>query len=314
MNRSASSPCIGVVTVTYNSGDVLDEFIQSMRAQVWTNFRLYAVDNASRDDSLAKLRVGFAEDARYVEIANPDNRGIARGNNQGIKAALADGCELILLLNNDTVFGPALFEEMAAALDEFSADAVVPKMFYHDPSHLLWCAGGTFDARRSYSVVHYGEKQPDSAEFSTPKRIDYAPTCCMLIRRRMFDRIGMMDENFFVYGDDTDFCFRAWKAGVPLWYAPKPVLYHKVGSLTGGMSDFSILNSTRGKVYFIRKHTTRLASLGWLLVYQLLFLARLFSPSYGWRRFLLLQQAFRAGCALTVPPAGTGDQRHPVRT
>ena len=74
---------------------------------------------------------------------------------------------------------------------------------------------------------------------------------------------------------------------------------HYGRKVTGGMSDFTILNSTRGKVYFIRKHAGWTSAI-WLSIYQLLFLKRIFSSVYGWKRFLLLEQAFREGCALKV--------------
>lgn len=300
----SNQPYIGIVTVTYNSGDVVDEFIQSIRAQSWTNFRLYVVDNASRDDSLERLRTGFAGDSRYREIANANNCGIARGNNQGTSAALADGCDYVLLLNNDTVFAPDLLAGMVAEMERLGARALVPKMLYHEPSNVIWCAGGTFNPWRGYSVIHYGENEVDRGDYDQPRRIEYAPTCCMLIKKDVFSEIGLMDENYFVYMDDVDFCFRALKAGIELWYSPQTTLYHKVGSLTGGMSDFSVLNATRGKVYFIRKHAGW-AIAGWLLIYQVLFLTRIFSPTYGWRRFLLLERAFREGCALKLGPERT---------
>jgi len=288
---------IGVVTVTFNSATVLDDFMTSMLAQSHLNFVLYVVDNASTDRSLEVLAA--YPDPRVVLIANPENRGVAEGNNQGIDQALKDGCDDVLLLNNDTRFSSELFATMLAAGKRLDADMLVPKMMYHDPEDMIWCAGGRFDALRACKTVHFGDRERDSGQFDTAKRISYAPTCCMLIRRSVFDRIGTMDKNYFVYYDDTDFCMRARERGVSLWYDPDATLYHKVSSLTGGeTSDFSVRICTRNKVYFILKHYSNVAAIFWLVVYQLSFLGRLATRRDSLITYRKKQRSFRLGLAM----------------
>ena len=97
---------VGVVTVTYNSQQVLPDFFASLWSQTHTNFVLYAVDNASSDDSVQLVRAEADERIRLIE--NASNVGVAAGNNIGITAARNDGCEYVLLLNNDTVFSGSL--------------------------------------------------------------------------------------------------------------------------------------------------------------------------------------------------------------
>lgn len=264
---------IGAVTVTFNSATVLDEFMESTLAQSHSDFVLYVIDNASTDETL-KILTKY-QDPRIVLIANPDNRGVAEGNNQGIERALADGCDEILLINNDTRFETGLFATMLAARARHGADMLVPKMMYHDPENLIWCAGGKFDSLRACKTVHFGDLEVDRGQYDTAQRISYAPTCCMLIKSEVFARLGLMDKNYFVYFDDTDFCMRAKEQGVSLWYDPVGVLYHKVSSLTGGeTSDFTIRICTRNKVYFILKHYSAPVALFWLFVYQLQFIGR----------------------------------------
>lgn len=291
---------LGVVTVTYNSASVIDDFMESMACQSDGDWKLYVIDNASRDDTLEKISQRFGTDDRLVAVSNAGNVGVAVGNNQGIRAALEDGCDTVLLLNNDTVFPAELFREMRRALDRLGADMLIPKMRYFDPSTRIWCAGGGFLPFRAMANVHYGEGEEDRGQYDQPKRVDYSPTCCMLIRKSVFDRIGLMDENFFVYSDDAEFCYRALRADLSLWYDPTPVLFHKVSALTGGMSDFSILNATYGRVYMVRKHLGALAP-WWLLLYQILFLVRIVMPGYGLKRFRLLRKAYRDAMARPLP-------------
>lgn len=304
---------IGVVTVTFNSATVLDEFMESTLAQSHSDFLLYIVDNASRDATLEGLKK--YPDPRVVLIANPDNRGVAEGNNQGIERALADGCDQILLINNDTRFGSTLFATMLAARERLQADMLVPKMMYHEPGNMIWCAGGKFDVLRACKTIHFGDHEIDRGQFDMARKISYAPTCCMLIDAAVFAKLGMMDKNYFVYYDDTDFCMRAKAQGVSLWYDPEGVLYHKVSSLTGGEnSDFAVRICTRNKVYFILKHYVGMSALFWLGVYQLQFLARLLVGRDSLVTYKKKRRAFRIGQTLYARVASGNEDTVPALT
>lgn len=267
MENYSDKPLIGLVTVTYNSAEVLEGFFSSLSVQSLQNYRLFVVDNDSEDASVNLVKDLSAEDPRVVVFANKDNVGVAVGNNQGIRAALDIGCEYILLINNDVEFSSDLLSNLVYQIRALDADMLVPKMKYFEPKTHIWCAGGKFVPGRAYGIKHFGELEEDKGQYNEAKKIDYAPTCCMLISAGVFKKIGMMDENYFVYFDDVDFCYRAMKNEVHLWYTPEPVLYHKVGSLTGGLSDFTIRNSTLGKIYFIRKHL-RITKGFWIAIYK----------------------------------------------
>jgi len=265
---------IGVVTVTYNSATVLEGFMRSVLAQSHADFILYVIDNASRDQTLAILG-GYA-DPRIQIIANEANLGVAEGNNQGIALAAQCGCDFVLLLNNDTEFGADLFATMLDTMAEHDAEMLVPKMMYFEPKSTIWCAGGYYKPWMGYVSGHYGEGQSDRGQFDVARPIEYAPTCCMLIRAAVFGKVGVMDVRYFVYTDDLDFCWRALQLGVRLWYDPKGVLYHKVSSLTGGnQSDFTLQHVTRNKVYFALKNLGLLQIAWSLTIYQVIFLVKL---------------------------------------
>jgi GT2 family glycosyltransferase len=296
---------IGLVTVTYNSSPVIGGFMDSLAHQNWPDWRLYVIDNASKDASLDRVRWDMHDDTRIMIVANADNRGVAAANNQGILAALGDGCDLVLLINNDVEFGPDLLSILASEIDRLDADMIVPKIRYFEPASWIWCAGGKFQRSGAYvRTRHFGDREVDRGQFDTARRIEYAPTCCMMIRPSVFQQIGLMDESFFVYCDDTDFCFRAWKEGLSLWYAPEPVLVHKVSSLTVIGSDFSRFFIMRGQVYFIKKHM-KLSTPFWLFVFQadifLRFIWRLFSRKFPVKRFRLEQRAFFEGLRIPLP-------------
>jgi GT2 family glycosyltransferase len=264
---------VGVVTVTFNSAQVLPDFLRCVAEQTHKDLLIFAVDNASTDDSIEILR-GFP-DERLKIIRNSENRGVAEGNNQGIRAALESGCSSILVINNDTEFGPTLLTQLLGALDDNRADMSCPKMLYFDERNKIWAAGGEFQSWFGYRVIHLGEGELDRGQYDRGRLVTYAPTCCVLIRKKVFDTIGLMDSSYFVYADDVDFMFRAMQRGLALWYLPECKLWHKISSLTGGDSTpFAIHYMTRNRIYFYRKNFSKPAVAMWVLLYKLHLLIR----------------------------------------
>ena len=241
---------VGIVTVTYNSGRVLPEFLTSVWAQTHTECVVYAVDNDS-------------------------NIGVAEGNNIGIRMALADGCDGVLLLNNDVVFPADMVETLITSNEQNHSDMVAPKILYHEPSNKIWWAGGHFQPLLGYRAVHHGLDQEDHGQFDRAARVTYTPTCCVLIERRVFAEIGLMDAKYFVYSDDTDFMLRAYRAGFILLYEPAAVLYHKVSSLSGGSSSpFVVHLAARNRVYYWAKHMGRSLAVVYTAALSMIYLAK----------------------------------------
>jgi GT2 family glycosyltransferase len=257
---------IGVVTVTFNSASVISGFMDSILKQTHSQFTLYIVDNASSDRTL-QLISQYSE-PRVVLVRNLNNVGVGEGNNIGIKSALRDGCATVLLINNDTEFAPDLLSGLDDALKRHESDMVVPKIVYFDEPHKIWSAGGYFHPILGWTR-HFGEGSEDDTEFDSPRRVNYSPTCCMLIKRDVFERIGFMDTNYFVYFDDTDFCYRAYRAGIKLFYVPAVRLLHKVASLTGIESDFAVRYGIRNRVYYVLKNLPMWHALLILLALQI---------------------------------------------
>ena len=252
---------IGVVTVLYNSENVLDDFFDSMKRQSYKNFILYVIDNSSPDNSLEKakrLASGCAFETKF--IVNKENYGVAKGNNQGIVHALYDGCDYVLLSNNDIVLEDDTIMLLCKGLMKTKADMVVPKIYMYK-STILWCAGGKFN-KINDCTVHLGCGKEDCDQYSRIRRIAYAPTCFMLIDKSVFYDVGFIDEKYFVYFDDTDFVYRTQKAHKYLFYIPESTMQHKESICVGKHSDFFYKYVYRNRIYFMSK-TKRL----WKLKY-----------------------------------------------
>lgn len=239
---------VGIVTVLYNSTLVLLDFFQSLEAQTCRNFTLYIVDNASPDNSLQQAhRLAKTVSFSTVFIENTHNGGIAQGNNLGIRAAKRDGCNYILLSNNDTVWSPDTLSSLLRSIESTDYQIVVPKILYHDTGK-IWYAGGTWNRLRG-GTLHFKHER-----IRSPHPVDYAPSCCMLIHSDIINLIGTMDERFFLYYDDTDFVRRVQNKGLKILYSPQVVITHKEGSSIGSLSPTSQYWLSRNLLIFTQKH------------------------------------------------------------
>jgi GT2 family glycosyltransferase len=293
----ANRSTIAVVSVTYNASPIIDGFLTSLLAQTYSDFVLYITDNASSDRTIEQI--AQYNDPRVRVFRNQQNLGWAEGANRGIRAALADGCLSIVLMNNDTEFDAFLLAQLACGLDQYQCDMIVPKILFFDKQEMIWSAGGTFRRWRGYAPVHYGVFEIDRGQFDLPRRVEHGPACCLLVRRKVFDQIGLLDARFFLGLDDADFCYRAMRAGFTLFYLPTAKMLHKASSSTGGIgSDLSSRYTTRGQVIYVLKHFGVFRRAVYLPAYQMLLLVRLVTRKINLSRFLLQERAFFEGLRL----------------
>ena len=264
-------PKIGLVTVLYKSDNVLKGFFESLAAQSFDNYILFCIDNSPTEGTreiMADLSKLFNLTSKVRHIENDVNAGVAAGNNQGIVAALNDNCEYVLILNNDIEFYQAgLLEEILQVAVEKNENIIIPKIFFaEDKSNIIWMAGGKIDKLRGL-VTHIGEGEIDSEDYNKEKYFKYAPTCFMLVAKKVFETIGIMDENYFVYYDDVDFVYRAVKSGFNVLLLPSFKVYHKVGNSVGGFSNTFIYYFNRNRLYFSIKRLPFLYKLTSLFFY-----------------------------------------------
>lgn len=296
---------IGLVTITYNSAAVIEPFIQCVLAQTHTHFILYIIDNISSDNSLALIKK-YTDD-RIVIIENKENVGVAAGNNQGILSALQDNCDEILIINNDVEFEVTLLEKLSYQLAVLNGCLIAPKMKYYPETNLIWWAGTKFNELDGCMTHHIGMQQEDKGQYDSIEKMDYAPTCCVLVKKEVFENIGLFDEKYFAYFDDTDFFYRIYKQKkYALYYYPFIEFYHKVGGLSnmkdGGAKKFKFNDNfirlfTRNQVYYLKKHQNILGCLNIIYLFFRMNLRFLISGKYrrNLSTFFLLQKSFWQG-------------------
>jgi hypothetical protein len=226
---------LSAVSVSYNGCELLRQTLQSVfRVTRGLNFEYIVIDNASHDDSVAMVRAEFP----HVKlIANTENIGAAGAYNQGIQHSQG---RYIVFLNPDTV----LKEDVLAGLVQFMeahprAGAASPRVLWPD-GHFQLGVGG-FAAGPLSFLGHYffldrlsGGRVPafliqQRLYQSGPVQIDWLGAVCMIVRRAAFEEVGLFDERFFVYAEDTEWCDRARRAGWEIYYCPQFSVYHYLG-------------------------------------------------------------------------------------
>lgn len=240
---------VGIVLVNYNGEKFQNECIRTIKNMTYSNYEIIIVDNNSKDNSINKAKEEFDD---LVIIQTGENCGVAKGNNIGIKEAMKRNCEYILLLNNDTEVHKEMLSNMIKKANENTM--VTCKMYYYKPNNIIWCAGGAINWKRA-TTKHFGDGEMDNGQYDNSRYIEYTPTCCLLVHKSIFNKVGLMDENYFMYYDDTDFLVRCNRANIKTWYESSAKLWHKVSSSSGGnLSNISIYYGDRNRLYFIDKH------------------------------------------------------------
>jgi GT2 family glycosyltransferase len=245
---------LGLVTVLYKSDDVLPDFFRSIYVQTFKNYKLYLIDNSpsiKTKNIIANLQSTYSLTA-IEHIENEHNVGVAAANNIGIKKAIEDKCADQIILNNDIVFNnPNLFDALIQLANKTNHGIIAPKIFFYN-SKKIWYAGSSF-TKWNVNVKHRGEFEEDTNKYLsgvTP----YAPTCFVYVKKEVFEKVGLMDERYFVYVDDVDFMYRVVKHGFSIWYENNLSLEHKISQSTGGkFSDFSLYYTVRNRIFFARK-------------------------------------------------------------
>lgn len=211
---------------------LLLETLASLKAMTWPDVRFIVVDNGSIDGSQEAVRKLHPD---IVLIENRVNLGFMEGSNVGLRYALDENVEWVILLNNDIEVDPAMLTEMmAVALSRSDAGIVGPKIYYHSEPEKIWYAGGRINYFTGI-ISHRGIRQVDHGQFDRVEETDYVTGCAMLIRCDVLRTVGLLDPVYSpMYSEDADFSVRAHRAGYALLYAPRAKLWHKVSSFSGG--------------------------------------------------------------------------------
>lgn len=240
-------PRILIIILCYNGVDDTLACLASLRS-VTTAHDLLVLDNASQDDTQVRVRAAFPD---IPVLDNGDNLGFAAGNNIGLRYALEHGYEYALLLNNDTEVAPDFLEHMLAVAESDPQIGVVgPKIVYHERPDLIWSAGGEIDWRRGICTLRNGAA--DDPAFGRAADVEFVTGCAFLVKRAVLERAGLLDERFFMYFEETEWCVRITRAGFRIVYAPEALVLHKIPLNARFDKEYLAYYMTRNRLLFLR--------------------------------------------------------------
>lgn len=245
-------PFVAVVLLNFNGKADTLECVRSLARLTYPAWNLYAVDNGSTERIVDEVKA-LLPGACVVE--NARNLGFTGGNNVGCRRALDDGAEYVLLLNNDTVVDPGFLEPLLRAMDDPSVGMATPKIYFYGQDRVFWAYGASVD-RLTGRSPHLGVYDADRGQFDSVREVDRITGCAMFVRRSVFERIGFLDDRFFIYCEELDWCLRARRAGYRLHVVKDSVIWHK-GHRDSGRAGrpFIVYLQTRNHLLMLRKNS-----------------------------------------------------------
>ena len=260
---------VSALIPTRNNYTDLKKCLQSLAEQKLPSdcrLEILIIDNGSEDNSTLRIKSEFPN---YSYILNRANRGFSAAINQGLRAQATS--DYFLLINNDAFLEPEALKKLLAA----RADLTGPTIFYADQPEKVWQAGGEFKKlklgvkvplKNQFLTLEEKNKLDQTSDYQAKQAVSFLSACVLLISQNALKKIGLFDENFFFYGEDLDFSWRAHQAGLKISYLPDAQAWHNIKDITLTRTNpFVLENLARAYFLIIRKHFSGLLTYGLFL-------------------------------------------------
>lgn len=246
--------CLSVLG--YNNVQDTIECLESISQLDGGPYTILFVDNGSEDNSSEIVKGHFPE-VNILKLST--NLGFSGGTNRGLEWARGQGCDFCLILNNDVILDKEMVNEMISVADDHKDCVVVMPRIKHYPLKVkdrssrenIWSDGGYY---RKFPPSIKLKDNRRKINFDSPRVIEFAPGCALLIKCSALDSIGVFDENYFLFYEDWDFSLRVREAGFSIWCAPQAILHHKVSRSTMKNPFFYWKNMGKSMSLFFYKH------------------------------------------------------------
>lgn len=213
---------ISVILNTNRCGDTL-ACLDSLRHNSYSNHRIIVLDNQSTDGSVAAIREAHPE---VQIVALEQNLGYAGNNNVGIEIAIQQGAEWVFVLNEDIILdGECLTKLVEVGASDPKIGIVGPLVYHHNEPNVIQSAGGMLG--KYWQSQHLGQNELDQGQFKAPHQVEWISGCAILVRKAVIGQVGMLDPNFFIYWEETEWCIRAMRGGWQIFNVPRARVWHK---------------------------------------------------------------------------------------
>lgn len=247
---------LAIVIVNFNGYNDTLECINSIIKNCTLQKEIIVVDNNSNENDISNLNK-YKDKYKYTLLLNDKNEGFAKANNKGIKYALSKGYKSILLLNNDTIITKHSLEKMIEILWSNNNIGITScSTLYYDNKNLIWFDGGEINWGKFLSNHENMKKRyVKTKEIS---EVGFISGCCMMVKVDVFQKVGLLPTEYFMYFEDVDFCVSVIEAGYKMLVCKESIIYHKVSSASGGEdSPFTIEWCNRNRIIFMNKYKTK---------------------------------------------------------
>jgi GT2 family glycosyltransferase len=242
---------IAIILLNWNGKKDTIECLESLKGLTYKNYTVIIADNGSSDDSLTMLSSLYPQ---HLFLDNQANLGFAEGNNRAILYALEKGFDALLLLNNDTVVDPSFLTAFVDLAAKHPKSILGAKPYlYSTPTHFDHFGGYWNPEKGSFDLVG-NRLQEDNLSFEAPFELDYVCGCALFAKAEAFKELGVLDPRFFLFWEESDFCFRAKKQHYRILFCPQAKLWHKVSASFVGGKKHTTYFWWRNRLLFIEKH------------------------------------------------------------
>lgn len=274
---STGSPLVSIVVVNWNGLSFIDDCLDSLAKQTWTQREFILVDNGSVDGSGERIRLWTERLPNAQAIFLRNNTGFCHANNLAFSQARG---EWIALFNNDAIAEPTWLEELLRFGDVANRIGMLGgKILFQDPAGVIDKAGHLiyWDGQNRGR----GTMETDVGQYDRAEEILWPDACAALYHRHLFEETGGFDETFFAYGDDADLGIRARLLGWKAWYVPTAVVYHRHSATAGAYSPLKVMLVERNRLVLAIKNFSL-----WLLLQNPYWTLRRFT----WNAYALLRR------------------------
>jgi GT2 family glycosyltransferase len=248
-------PRVVIVILNWNGLSDTLACLESLASLNHPSGDLLVVDNGSTDGSVEAIQEQFPQ---VTLIENSENLGFAAGNNVGLRHALDVGADYALLLNNDTEVDPPFLQHLVQVCEADSSIGIAgPLIYYHHDPEIIWSAGGAIDWRRGNTCM-LGLNERDLDQFGIePREVDFVSGCAMLVRLTALEQTGLLDERFYLYYEEVEWCVRIRRAGFKIVHVPQARIWHKITPESRAASPLVHYYMTRNRLLFLKTAKAR---------------------------------------------------------
>lgn len=253
MSGKQTYPKVTIIILHLKDISNLVDCIASLNKITYQNYNIIVVHNGPENIALRGALSPISQHISKV-IDTEENLGFAGGNNIGIRQALKEGAEYILLLNDDTEVAPDFLTNLIEVAEmQQEVGMLGPRIFLYDQPKKIWFAGARFD-HKTCKITTAEFENPDKCEGNILES-DYITGCALLVKREVVEKIGLLDERFFLYWEDVDWGLRCIKAGFKNLMVTRSLVWHKASASSGGMDSLPrVYHKRRSHLLIARLH------------------------------------------------------------